>query len=134
MHNLKQSIINIRVMRPPNLQIKLLKFRSFTSKLEEGFVLAIDHIVPEIVLEDILCQLFAPIFENMSCPDIHYFSSTDEILTYKDLNRVNDYIYVHFLPRIKHQGFKGMKKFKIGNLDRLSEGLNFEGKNIYIFS
>ena len=89
-----------------NPQIKILKFRSFTSKEEEGFVLVTNHLIPEIVLEDVLCQLFAPIFENMPCPDVYYFSSTDEILTYKDINRVNDYIYVHFLSRTKHHQAK----------------------------
>ena len=61
---------------------KILKFRSFISKEEEGFVIIFNCAIPEIVFEDTLCQLFAPLFEPLQCPDVFYFSSTDEILSY----------------------------------------------------
>ena len=116
-----------------NPEVRILKFRSFISKEEEGFVIVFDHHIPEIVLEDLLCQLFAPIFEGLPCPDIYYFSSTDEILSYSDALTMKDYIYVHFLQRTKHQQIR-MEGFKIGDLEKLSQGINFKGVNLFVFS
>ena len=36
----------------------ILKFRSFVSSKKEGFVFVFDGIVPEVVFEDLLFQLF----------------------------------------------------------------------------
>lgn len=47
---------------------------------------------------------------------------------------MKDYIYVHFLPRTKHSAIKEVSKFKLGDLNKLAAGINFEGNNLFIFS
>ena len=56
--------------------------------------------MPELILEDILFQLFEHLFPEIHCPEIYYFSSTDELLKIDELEKTKDYIYVHFLERI----------------------------------
>lgn len=49
-----------------------------------------------MIFEDLLFQLFEPIFYDFLCPEIYYFSSTDQTLSYKEMVIMKDYIYVHF--------------------------------------
>ena len=60
--------------------MEILKFRTFSSNESEGFIILKQGPLPEIVLEDILFQLFEPLFPNIFCPEIYFFTSTDEIL------------------------------------------------------
>jgi len=60
--------------------MEILKFRAFSSKEREGFILYKKGPLPELILEDILFQLFEPLFLNIYCPEVYFFSSTDEIL------------------------------------------------------
>ena len=57
-----------------------MKFRAFSSKDSEGFIILKKGALPEVALEDILFQLFEPLFPEIYCPEIYFFSSTDEIL------------------------------------------------------
>lgn len=77
--------------------MEILKFRAFSSKESEGFIILKRGVLPEIILEDILFQLFEPLFTDVFCPEVYFFSSTDEILRAEELYRTKDYIYVHFL-------------------------------------
>ena len=49
---------------------------------------------------------------------------------------MKDYIYVHFSQRIKQYQNEERypKKLKIGNLNKLAQGLNFNGVNLYVIS
>jgi len=50
-------------------EIKKLKFRTFSSKEKEGFIIyTIGPEIPLIILEDILFQLFEPLFPQIMCP------------------------------------------------------------------
>lgn len=116
--------------------MEILKFRAFSSKESEGFIILKRGDIPELVLEDILFQLFEPLFPEIYCPEVYFFSSTDEILRSGELSKTKDYIYVHFLERIESyvRGNKVESKIKIGSIEAMSRGIVFEGANIYIFS
>lgn len=47
-----------------------------------------------------------------------------------------DYVYVHFLERVGmyRRAHLMNEKLKIGSLDDISEGISFNGTNLYIFS
>ncbi len=61
------------------------KFRSFSSKDQEGFIIFSDGKIPAVIFEDILFQLFEPSFPDIMCPEVYYFSSTDDMLTYNKM-------------------------------------------------
>ena len=82
-------------------KMEILKFRAFCSKPSEGFILIKQGELPELILEDILFQLFESLFPDIYCPEIYYFSSTDEILKADQLSTTKDYVYVHFLERVE---------------------------------
>lgn len=77
--------------------MEILKFRAFSSNESEGFIIIKKGPLPEIVLEDILFQLFEPLFPDIHCPEAYFFTSTDQILRIHELSSTKDYIYVHFL-------------------------------------
>lgn len=81
-------------------------------------------------------QLFEPIFDDLLCPDIYYFSSTDQSLQFSEIMNKRDYVYVHFLQRIEQYDKTGKykTKLKIGDLDKLSTGVIFSGANLYVLS
>ena len=56
------------------------------------------------------------------CPEIYFFSSTDEILKIEDLINIEDFIYVHFLERVNKYKREGSidTKLKLGLLELLS--------------
>lgn len=67
------------------MKYSTLKFRTYNSKDREGFVLIFNLIPPEILLEDILFQLFYPLYPKIKAPEIYYFTESEQILTYNQL-------------------------------------------------
>lgn len=50
--------------------------------------------------------------------------------------KMKDYVYVHFLQRVRSDQKREIfsEKFKIGDLEKLSKGVSFDGINLYIIS
>jgi hypothetical protein len=78
----------------------ILKFRNFCGQDREGFVLFSSEKLPELVLEDILFQLFEALYPNILCPEAYYFTDGDEMVNYENLYKEKGFIYVHFLERV----------------------------------
>ena len=87
--------------------MRVLKFRSFSSKDRQGFIFFFEGEIEDIIFEDILFQLFLPLFPDILCPEIYYFSSTDQSLSFKEMLNETDYIYIHFVERVELYNKKG---------------------------
>lgn len=91
--------------------------------------------LPEVLLEDVLFQLFEGLYSQVKCPEACYFTNGEEIISYDRLHEVNGFIYVHFLERASQSTADRLEqKFRLCDLGELSRGIGRTGCRLFIFS